>query len=355
MVIVVNAVDKSTGEFGIGAGYTTDTSGSGGVTFEASISERNFLGRGQALRVGAGGSTDSRTFNISFTEPYFLGYRLAVTTTGYRRTTQYTGYEVATTGGSVGIGLPITEELSGSVRYQYSVEDTDITNAATAPQSIQDEVAANGSNWSKSAVVYGVTYNSIDDPKDPHEGVYLRGQQEVAGLGGNAKHLSSTFNGRYYQTLSDEADLVGSISVGGGHITGIGQDVRTTDHFRIGPRQIRGFAQNGIGPTQGSGTGVGQQIGGKTYFHASAEAQFPLPAFPEDLGLKGAVFADTATLFGHDNSDAINTSMAWRASAGVSVIWHSPFAPIRFDYAVPFAKEASDDEQRFNFTVSTAF
>ncbi len=356
VVIVVNAVDKSTGEFGIGAGYTTDTTGSGGVTFEASISERNFLGRGQALRVGAGGSQDSRTFNISFTEPYFLGYRLAVTTRGYRRTTDYTGYDVATTGGSVGIGLPITEELSANVSYQFSVEETDITNAATAPQAIQDEVGPSGSSsWTKSAVVYGVTFNSIDDTQDPHSGVYLRGQQEVAGLGGDAKHLSSTFSGRYYKTLSDEADLVGSVRVGGGHITGLGQDVRTVDHFRIGPSQIRGFAQNGIGPTQGLGTGIGEQIGGKTYFHASAEAQFPLPALPEDLGLKGAVFADTATLFGHDNVDAVNTDMAWRASAGVSLIWHSPFAPIRFDYAIPFAKEDSDEEQRFNFTVSTAF
>jgi outer membrane protein insertion porin family len=67
------------------------------------------------------------------------------------------------------------------------------------------------------------------------------------------------------------------------------------------------------------------------------------------------VFADTATLFGHDNAQAVNTSMNWRASAGVSLIWQSPFAPLRFDYAFPIVKQATDKVQRFNFSVSTAF
>ncbi|TCD13209.1 outer membrane protein assembly factor BamA [Oricola cellulosilytica] len=356
VIIVVNAVDKPTGEFGIGAGYTTGSSTNSGPTFEASITERNFLGRGQALKIGAGGSADSRSYSVSFTEPYFLGYRLAATVAAFRRTQDYLGYDVATTGGSVGFGLPITQKLTGNIAYSYSQDDYDITDPTNAPQAIQDEITANGNTWTKSAINYGLTYNSIDDVQDPREGVYLRFNQEVAGLGGDARHIASTFDGRYYQTLSEEAELVGSLRVGGGTITGLGQDVRTVDHFRLGPRQIRGFAYNGIGPTQGAGgAGAGEQIGGKNYLHASAEAQFPLPAFPQDLGLKGAVFADAATLYGHDSAQAVNTSMEWRASAGVSLIWQSPFAPLRFDYAVPIKKEPTDEEQRFNFTVSTAF
>ena len=42
------------------------------------------------------------------------------------------------------------------------------------------------------------------------------------------------------------------------------------------------------------------QLGGTTYFNASAEAQFPMPLIPESFGLKGAVFVDAATLFGSD-------------------------------------------------------
>jgi len=354
VVIVVNAVDKATGEFGIGAGYTTGSGDEGGVSVEGNITERNFLGRGQTLRISAGGGLDSRSYNLSFTEPYFLGYRLAATFGAFRRTKDYDTYDVASTGGSISFGLPITEELKADIGYLIQQDEySNVTS--TAPQSITSDIATYGSSWIKSAATYGLTYNTIDDTQDPHDGLFLRLRQEAAGLGGDAKHLSTTFNGSYFKTLSEEADLVGAIKVGAGHINGIGQDLRTVDHFRLGPQQIRGFAYNGIGPTENGGTGTGEHIGGKTYLHATAEAQFALPALSRDLGFKGAVFADAGTLFGHDSATATNTGMEWRASAGFGLIWHSPFAPLRVDYAIPLMKEAGDEEQRFNFSVSTAF
>jgi outer membrane protein insertion porin family len=201
-----------------------------------------------------------------------------------------------------------------------------------------------------------LVYNDLDDVQDPRDGIFVRINQEVAGLGGDARHIATTGSSSLYKTISEDAELVGIIKLGGGNISGIGQSVRTVDHFRLGPNQIRGFAYNGIGPTQGVGTtGAGEQIGGKSYFNATAEAQFPLPALPRDLGLKGSVYADAATLFGHDNVQAANTAMAWRASAGFGLIWQSPFAPLRFDYAIPISKQATDEVQRFNFSVSTAF
>lgn len=354
VVIVVNAVDKSTGEFGIGAGYTTGGGDTGGVTVEGNITERNFLGRGQTLRISAGGGLNSRSYNLSFTEPYFLGYRLAATFGAFRRTKDYDTYDIASTGGSISFGLPITDELKADIGYLFQ-QDEYSNVAATAPSSIAADIAANGTTWTKSAATYGLTYNTIDDAQDPHDGMFLRIRQEAAGLGGDAKHISTTFNGSYFKTLSEEAELVGTIKVGGGHISGIGQDLRTVDHFRLGPQQIRGFAYNGIGPTESGGSGTGEHIGGKTYFHATAEAQFPLPVVSRDLGFRGAVFADAATLFGHDSATAANTGMEWRASAGFGLIWHSPFAPLRVDYAIPLVKETGDEEQRFNFSVSTAF
>ncbi|GAB4354525.1 MAG: outer membrane protein assembly factor BamA [Oricola sp.] len=354
VVIVVNAVDKSTGEFGIGAGYTTGGGDTGGVTVEGNITERNFLGRGQTLRISAGGGTDSRSYNLSFTEPYFLGYRLAATFGVFRRTKDYDTYNVASTGGTISFGLPITEELKADIGYLYQQDD--YSDFASAPLSIRNDIDPNQggkSSWTKSALTYGLTYNTIDDTKDPHDGLFLRLQQEAAGLGGDAKYISTTFKGSYYKTLSEEAELVGAIKVGGGYIAGIGQDLRTVDHFRLGPQQIRGFAYNGIGPTEvGSPT---EHIGGTTYLNATAEAQFPLPVVSRDLGFRGAVFADAATLFGHDSATAANTGMEWRASAGFGLIWFSPFAPLRVDYAIPLVKEAGDEEQRFNFSVSTAF
>ena len=369
VIVVVQVADKPTGEFGFGVGYTTGDGDEGGVNLEASIAQRNFQGRGQALKLAVGGSTDSRTYNVSFTEPYFLGYRLSATFRGFRNTNEYDsdGYDSETTGGSVSFGLPITDALTGILGYNYSQSEYSyhdatslancspvITASCLAPDSVATEINDGTRNpWIRSSVNYGFVYNTVDNRNDPHEGIYVLVNQEVAGLGGNARFLKTTGEARYYQTISEEADLIGFVKVGGGNIVGIGQDVRVFDHLNLGPSKIRGFESNGIGPVDASGN----HLGGTTYFNATAEAQFALPVLPRNLGFKGAVFADAATLFGSDLADATATStdMSWRASAGVSLIWNSPFAPLRFDYAFPVLKDDTDQEQNFNFSVATAF
>ena len=119
---------------------------------------------------------------------------------------------------------------------------------------------------------------------------------------------------------------------------------------------IRGFAYGGIGPVDPA---TGDHLGGTTYFNASAEAQFPMPVIPESFGLRGAVFADAATLYGSKVNVAGVTqesvNMELRASVGVGLMWASPFGPIRIDYAIPVKKQARDDVQEFNFGISTRF
>ena len=85
--------------------------------------------------------------------------------------------------------------------------------------------------------------------------------------------------------------------------------------------------------------------------------QFPLPIVARSIGLKGALFADAATIYGNQlvGVDGATTGLNFRASAGVGLIWASPFGPIRVDYAIPLAKQASDRVQNFNFGISTRF
>ena len=80
-----------------------------------------------------------------------------------------------------------------------------------------------------------------------------------------------------------------------------------------------------------------------------------MPVLPESFGLKGAVFADAATLFGNNLANVTAVASALRASVGMSVIWASPFGPLRVDYAIPVAKQATDRVQNFSFGMSTRF
>jgi len=364
VVLVVNVVEKSTGEFSVGAGYSTggDTPG---PSIEGSITERNFLGRGQYIKLSAGGGKNSRDFALSFTEPYFLGRRIAAGFDIYKSTRNYDHYDTDTTGATVRFGLPITDNISTQLAYnisqeKYELSDNCVTNGiydpakCTISQAIRDGVAE--SPWLKSSVSLGLVYNTIDDMKNPHEGLYITGTTEFAGLGGDAKWVKFTGRASVYQTLSEQLDIVGLVSGGAGYIAGYGNgDLRIFDLFQSNDRMIRGFEYGGIGPVAGDGSG--DHLGGTTYFNASAEAQFPLPVIPESFGLRGAVFADAATLYGNNlvgvNPDS--AGMKLRASVGVGLMWASPFGPIRIDYAIPVKKESSDNVQEFNFGIATRF
>lgn len=362
VILVVDVVEKSTGEFSIGGGYTTGGE-SPGAQVEAAITERNFLGRGQYIRISAGaGQDDMRNYGLSFTEPYFLGYRLSAGFDVFRRTYRVNDdYDVEQTGGTIRFGLPITDNFSAGIAYNLVQEKYDLFRTVNgepdssyyAPALLE---AAEHSPWLRSSISYSLTYNSIDDMKNPHDGLYGKFTQEFAGLGGDAKYIKTTAKANYYKTLSQEADIVGMLGVGGGYIHEFGNDgVRIFDLFKNNSDIIRGFKFNGIGPYQDSGSGKRYWLGGTTYFNGTAEVQFPMPLVPESLGIRGALFADAATLYGNNTDGALGDDKKLRASAGVSLMWASPFGPLRFDYAFPIAKADTDKVQNFNFGVSTKF
>jgi len=363
VVLVVDVVDKSTGEFSIGAGYTTGGD-SPGPSIEGSITERNFLGRGQFIKFSAGGGKDSRDYQFSFTEPYFLGRRIAAGFDIYRRTRNYDDYESESTGATVRFGLPITDKLSTQLAYNIVSEEYNLDDNCDAgnhfcgvSNAIVDAVRE--SPWLKSSVSGALVYNTIDDMKSPHSGIFANVMTEVAGLGGDAQFVKLTARASYYHTLSEELDIVGIVSGGGGHIASYGGDgLRIFDQFQSNDRMIRGFEYGGIGPYDAD-SDDNDKLGGTTYFNASVEAQFPMPVLPESFGIRGAVFADAATLYGTDldesDIDVRGDGMEWRASVGLGLIWASPFGPLRIDYAVPVVKEDTDEVQEFNFGMSTRF
>ena len=374
VVLVVDLVEKSTGEFSIGGGYTTGSDA--GFTVEASVSERNFLGRGQYIRVSAGGGEDTRNYSLSFTEPYFLGRRIAAGFDVYRQTQEYTYYDSQVTGATVRFGLPITQNFTTQLAYnltseEYALNDSCDANNDDIPdvgcyvsQPILDAIAS--SPWIKSSVSATLQYNSIDDMKSPHSGIYATLMGEVAGLGGDASWAKVTGRASYYRTLSEQQDIVGLVTAGAGHIEPLNNDLRVFDQFKSSDRMIRGFAYNGFGPVDTNGTATQDDdyhLGGTTYFHGTVEAQFPVPALPPSIGIRGAVFADAATLFGVSDrvssgvvaANQASFDMSWRASVGAGVIWASPFGPIRIDYAIPVLKEDTDEVQNLNFGMSAKF
>ncbi|WP_312407548.1 outer membrane protein assembly factor BamA [Rhizobium sp.] len=355
VVIVVDVEDQSTGSFGIGAGYSA---GGDGFILEASVEEKNFLGRGQYVRIAAGGGlNDSRTYTLSFTEPYFLGYRLAAGFDVFRsETSSNDNYDYSETGFTLRVTAPITEDLATTFRYTYKQIEYESSGSDYADLSpIYQDLVDHG-KYTQSSVAQTLTYNTLDSQTMAREGIYATFTHEFAGLGGDSEFYKISGRARYFHTLSTEADLIGSIAVGAGHVFATGDNLNVFDQFTLGGRQVRGFDNNGIGPRTKDD---GDALGGTTYFTVSADASMPMPAVPEDIGLRLAAFADAGTLYGNDvktsGTDIEGTGMSWRASVGVGVMWASPFGNIRMDYAIPVLKEDFDETQEFRFSMANQF
>jgi outer membrane protein insertion porin family len=402
VIIVVDLEEKSTGDFSVSGGYST----SDGFLAEVSVSERNLLGTGLYAKAGVQYGQRTRGYNVSIVEPFLFGYRVAGGIDLFQRQqlpSSYVSYETLTVGGSARLGFALREDLSMQVRYslykqEVSIDPTlrDCNNNAANPflafnptpafaqangidltstnglgcyfngeASLPVKIElAGGAVWT-SSVGYTLAYNTLDNNKDPQNGLLLEFRQDVAGLGGDVKYLRSTVDARFYFPVV--SDVVGVLRGQGGHITGFGGDnnLRMLDHFQMGPNLVRGFAPVGLGPRDITIGTSNDALGGTMYWGASAELQMPFWFLPKEAGLKGAVYADVGSLWDYQGPTVFpstletvtvaQNNMIVRASIGAGLIWQSPFGPLRFDYAVPVAKGPNDRTQVFRFGGGTSF
>ncbi|TDH36183.1 outer membrane protein assembly factor BamA [Pseudohoeflea suaedae] len=365
VILVVNVKDQPTGEFGIGGGY----SNTDGFSATLDITEKNFLGRGQFIRGSIGKGEDTQTYSVSFTEPYFLGYRLAAGFDVYKNEdSSFDGFNRIDQGVNLRIAAPITEDLSASLAYKLN--QTDYDGESPDPDDFNSNPFFNtvdAGDRITSSLTAGLSFNTLDDNQLPREGIAARFALEYAGLGGDAEYIKATAKATYFQMLSESQDIIGSVSVGAGHVVSTGDDLNVFDHFFLGQDVIRGFDSRGFGPRLQEGGKFLESAGGTTYFNGSLEVSAPLPLISRDLGLRMNVFTDAGTLFGNDIAAAdlscggctpqtvVGADLEFRASVGVGLTWASPFGPLRIYYAEPVVKEKFDETKKIGFGASTRF
>lgn len=391
VVIVVNVIDKATGEIGFGAGLST----SDGLVGDISLTERNFLGRGQFVRAAVGVGDEKQSYNFTFTEPYFLGRRIALSTRLYRTQSGATGsanYDLDDTGGRVGLGVPLNEELSLEVFYRASSRNVELTydtgedsNSDGTDDGLQDNngngtidgredldgdgVADGIEDISRaireiegrtftSLLGYSLAFDTRDSKRNPKDGYYAELTQEFAGIGGDVSYIRTRLNASAYRELVPSQGILGIARARYGNIQGLGDDVQLIDQFLGGPAYVRGFKSAGFGPRDGS---TGDAVGARHILSGTAEVQAPMPFFPPDLGFSVAAFVDAGVAFDTDPGSSSGVTVVAddmgliRSSIGGSVIWVSPFGPVRADFAHAISKSTFDETQFFRVGGSTRF
>lgn len=356
VVLNINVAESSTGEYGASAGYST----SDGILGEVSLTERNFLGRGQYLRAAIGATQSGRTFDFSFTEPRFMGLKVSAGLDAYHRISDETSasfYGSQSTGGQVRFGMPITSALNATVFGGYerkTISDKDDPKyAPDANPANKSALVTDGQEFNKAFIGYTLTWNGLDDVKKPTQGLYATFTQQYIGWDHNL--LKSEARGRYFMPLLEDSGIVASVRGQAGIVNSLdGGSVHAVEAFSAGPNLIRGFEGRGVGPRLASG----EYLGSTMYAGVSAEIQFPIPALPESYGLSGALWADAAWIDGLPGTgtgalDPASQDTPLRTSIGASLIWDSPFGPLRGDVSHVINKSTADRTQVFQITLQT--
>ena len=282
-------------------------------------------------------------------------------------------------------------DVASGVRDQNGMDANAVRAALAAgvtilPTDVSPYILNTEGTSNTSSLNTSLTYSTLDFPNSPKNGMFAQVNLDLAGLGGDRYYAMTTASARAYREVYPDIVALGRVQ--GGFITSLdGNDVAINDSFFRGPDVVRGFAASGIGPraqrTLPGADGVlftgdddvkyTDALGGTAYWGASAELRFPIYGIPRSFGFTGAVFADAGSLFNvgdlgnlpttNTDTSGNKSAVSWsvmddasvRASPGFSVIWKSPFGPLRADIAWPLAKQEYDKTQLFRFSGATRF
>ncbi|KIC44355.1 outer membrane protein assembly complex, YaeT protein [Ruegeria sp. ANG-S4] len=354
VIVDVDVEEQPTGSLNIGGSYSV----SDGFGVAIGLSESNFLGRGQTLGLSLSTAQDSERYTINFTEPYLLGRRLqfdlglGLTTTN----SSFASYDTKSVFFNPQLSYRIGELSSLRLRYgwdrsEMTQQDNEANGAVISSEIDQGKRTA-------SSLGLSYIYDSRLGGLNPNAGVLFEVGVDAAGLGGDSEFIKTTARAIAQQrVLNEEVVLRATLEMGALNWTG-DDFSRTIDRFVLGPSTFRGFEPAGLGPRDLS-NGQDDAIGGNYYWVARFESDFPL-GLPEEFGLRGGLFYDVGNLYNIDNvdtagADIVGSGGSIRHVIGVSVLWTTPFGPLRFNFSKALKKEDFDKEQNFDLTIQARF
>ena len=238
-LVQVEVEEQPTGSLSLGGAFSS----SEGLSAQISLTERNFLGRGQTVTATISASTQFANYEFGFFEPALFDRDLLAGFNVYYRDRNFDeqSFNTSSIGIEPRIGFPLSENGRLTLRYRLSQDDIyDVADDTS--RIIEDEEG----KLITSALGFTYAYDRRNSVVDPTAGFILTLNQEFAGLGGDTTYSKTRGTARAYTSLFDE-DLVLSAELEGGVIV-CDDGTRITDRFNTGGDSFRGFARNGLGP-----------------------------------------------------------------------------------------------------------
>jgi outer membrane protein insertion porin family len=343
-----SVTEKSSGSLIIGAGFSQVA----GLSINLGLTQENFFGTGNRVSATFNTSSINRTFAVGWMNPYITKDGVSLSVDVFSRKTNagnanLADYDLEELGFRIGTGIPISE---------FNTLDLAITpkrtnfNPGADPS---DEVLAFEEETGGEYITYTLSAGWANDTRDsfllPSKGSRTSFVTDVAVPGGDLSYYKLTFR---YQQLIDLTRLFAirfdtELGYGDGYGDTVGLPL-TENYFAGGIRSVRAYEANTLGPRDSKG----EPIGGDRKVTGTVELILPLPFIRDSKAFRITTFVDAGNVFGPGQDIEFE---AFRASAGVSAIWLSPFGPLTISLGWPFNDQPEDDIQNFQFTLGTAF
>jgi len=349
--VEVTVTERNTGTLLAGIGYSSADK----LVFNASVSQQNILGSGNALVASINTSQVNRVISISFSEPYWTTDGVSRLLEVYQRNSNPTSlavsqYSSSTAGGAVGFGIPITETDSINLGFRY--EHTSLDLYENSPEAYKLYVAEFGSVTDSVIMSGGWSRDTRDDILYPNRGSVQSLLADWATPIGDLQYYKVNYLQQTF--LPVYGDLVLMLRGDFGYADGYSG--KPLPFFKAfyggGVGSVRGYDQSSLGPQDI----FGNATGGKRKIIGNAELFYPILKTERAVRISAFVDAGQIYLDGKEPAERKQYDLqGFRYSAGVGLAWNSPIGPLKFSYAFPLNDKALDKIQRFQFQIGTIF
>ena len=337
-VINIFVDEKPTGEIMAGAGFGTD-----GELIEFGIIENNYLGKGLKVESNLSLGSDKITGKFKVIDPNFndtsksLNYGIEAAETDKLSTF---GYKSKKIGGLFGTKFEFLEDVKLGLEGSSFIEDIETTSSASERQKKQ------AGDYFDTYLNLNFDYDKRNQKFKTSDGFRSFYSIDLPIISDN-NTVTNFYNYKIFSELyENNVTSVGFSIKAANSITG--DDIKLSERLYIPKRQLRGFANGGVGPKDGD-----DYIGGNYYAVVNFNSSLP-QVFPNAQNLDVATFIDIGNLWGVDDP-SLNESSTIRSSIGLGVDWFTPVGPMSFSLAQPITKGSSDKTETFRFNLGTTF
>jgi outer membrane protein insertion porin family len=343
--IEMTVAEKSTGNILAGVGYSSND----GVVFNASISQQNIFGSGNALSLAVNTSSINRQISATYLEPYWTVDGVSRIIELYDRytdpsTLSVSQYAASTFGAAITFGIPVSE--IDTINTGFRVEHTNLTLFQQSPPVYYEFVRDFGYATNSYILSAGWARDTRNDILYPTFG---RLQQLIGEVGlpfGDLAYYKLNYLNQSFWPVYGEWVLMLRADIGYGD----GYDQKPYPFFKAfyagGVGSVRGYDAGTLGPRDI----YGNSLGGKRKIIGNAEIGYPLIKGEKAVRVSG--FFDAGQIYVNGAQPEFEN---FRYSTGVAVSWNSPIGPLKFSYAFPLNSIPADRIQHFQFQVGQGF